>query len=351
MPSNVDDDKISDKYELPNELKYGVTIKNGMMVFPNVESYDKLTTLLEEENQKYVDQYFASKAGMTEAELDSFIVENEDDLFEVYNAFECYHSFYSARKLYFDKTNEWLNMCTDIVDFESKPFAKPISERLQPFANIDGEYMIGNTIYCVEDDGLVYEIRNSDFKALNSIRNNSGIELRSANSNVIIHRSEVRRASLKASTYDNVDVSDSETECKSYVRKTHNHFWATNRFMYCQLDIDWDGYGSAAKAKIECYKIEKNWRGKLSTKREWRSMGAYVNVNDYRLNLSAKDGDEDRCIYQESKKEMIHRNKAYYVSTRVTIVDDVLGARVVPGQEGGQFYLSDSHNYEYKMTW
>ena len=353
VEQKITPEKTNIQYELPDKLKSGITIKNEMVVFPDKKSFDELTTLLETENQKYVDAYFENKEDLSDDEINNLLSDDEYNLFAVYDAFEIYHSFYSARKHYFDLTDEWMEQCDDFVDFESKPMPKPISERLMPFANINGEYMIANTIYRVEDDGLVYEIKNSDFNALSSIRNNNGIKSRclNKNTNIIVHRAEVRELSSRASSSDNPDIRDNETQCKAYVRRTHNHSWATNRWMHCALDIDWDGYGSAAKAKIECYKLESNWRGKPKTKREWRSMGAYVNVNDYRLDLSKEDGDESRCIYQRSKYELLHRNKAYYVSTRVTIVDDGLGARVVPGQEGGRFYLSDPNNYEYKMTW
>jgi len=90
--------------------------------------------------------------------------------FAVYEAFEKYHSFFSIRKLLKEKEDKWLESKELIM--EEDPSIYPLSERCLTIANNDGEYMIDNRIFRVEQDGLVYEITDGNFEILEKIRNN-----------------------------------------------------------------------------------------------------------------------------------------------------------------------------------
>ena len=97
----------------------------------------------------------------------------------------------------------------------------------------------------------MFEILNSDTAALQSIRNGQySTMLKSSNLNIIVHRKELRYQ-------DDEITTRSSCGAKAYRRKETNWYYKSDHKANCIIDIDWDGYGSAAKAKIKCYK--KNW--------------------------------------------------------------------------------------------
>lgn len=304
-------------YQLHSDLKKGITIYNDMMVFESKESFDKKVDLLENESANYIEQYFLGKESLSEEALNSQMEKDNFNPFAVYEIFEAYYSFSTVRAMITEKENEWLETSEEL-NINNNPTFYPLSERCRNIANIDGEYMIGSTIYRVESDGLVYEIRNSDYEALELIRcDKYDIFLKSNNPNVIIHRREVR-SNLKSAA----------SACEMYNRPTPiDYHYTSNRKMHCIIDLDFDGYGSASKAKALCYKYEKNWRRQWKWKRHLTSMKAQSIVHDY----------DSGCNLQKSRTSGIkNRNKAYYISVHIYGGADIF--RVKPNDVGGIFY-------------
>jgi len=303
-------------YELPELLKSEISVDNNMMVFKDKESFDLVISLLETENEEYLTQYFSGKENLSEEELDQQMEADDFNPFLVYDTFEKYHDYNTLRLKLHILEDEWLENTEGLLE-EEDPSLYPISQRCASIANFDGEYMIGNTIYRVENDGVVFEILNSDTEALQSIRNGQYCtKLKSSNINIIVHGSELRGANNEA-------VTRSSCGAKAYWSQDVNWYYKSDHKAECIIDIGWDGYGSAAKAKIKCYK--KNWRNKW--KRHWRSMGAGIKFNAY---------DMFNCNIIDYKSDYKDRDWAYYVSTHV--YQGLDGMRVMPGEGGGGYF-------------
>lgn len=316
-------------YELPDVLKSGISKKNGLLIFDDKEHFELVVNTLVSENEKHLETYFEGKQDLSEHELEEQMAKDEFNPFVVFETFEKYHSFSTLRALLKERQDKWLDE-SENLSVATNPTIYALSARCLNIANINGEYMIGTTIYRAEADGLVYEVKNSDFTVLNSIRNgNFDIWAKSSNPNVIVHRNEVR-SNLKSTMAD----------CKAYVRHTADYNYADNRKMHCILDIDWDGWGSAAKAKAECYKRKKNIWGNWKWKRHWTDMGTSLCVNDR----------DDDCNEQKPyglQCDSKYRNWAYYVSTHVYGAG--AGLRVKSGEYGGVF-KKDGYN-DYSISW
>ncbi|MBI9069617.1 MAG: hypothetical protein JEZ09_20140 [Salinivirgaceae bacterium] len=318
-------------YELPSDLTQGITQENGLMLFESEKFLNKITLLLETENQNYVEAYFNSKQALSEDELDIQMELDNFNPFTVYEAFEKYHSFYSLRANLKSQEDDWMDSSsTDELD--NNPSFYPLSDKCQNIANEEGEYMIGSTIYRVESDGLVYEIKNADYKALESIRcGNSNLDLKNTNPNVIIHREEVRSS-----------ANGTKADCKSYIRRTGTYNYADKKKMDCILDLDWDVTNSAAKAKAKCYKKVKRF-GNWKWKRNWTSMGTSlcVKARDIDCEIKIQFGDHGLKCNSQS------RNWAYFVTCHVYGAG--VGFRVKPGEYGG-VYKKSGYN-DYSISW
>ena len=324
--------EIKSDYQLTAELKTGITQENSLLVFKSKKQFENITNLLEAETKKWIDEYISNLGNVSEEELNQKMEDDNFNPFIVYEAFEKYHSFKTLRALLKEKEDKWLEESTEL-DAESDPSLYPLSERCCNIANIEGEYMIDNNIYRVENDGLVYEIKNADFTALESIRSGKyDIFGKNKNSNIIIHREEVRSMSEEGT----------KASCKAYVRHTKTYNYANKKKMYCILDLDWDGWGSAAKAKVKCYKKVKRW-GKWKWKRHWTSMGASLCVKARDINCKVKTSIGNNGLICNSKS----RNWAYYVSTHVYASG--AGMRVKPGEHGG-VYSKKGYN-DFSISW
>lgn len=90
------------------------------------------------------------------------------------------------------------------------------------------------------------------------------------------------------------------------------------------IDLDWDGYGSAAKAKTKAFRKKKKLFGGTKWGREWCAMSAQVHVADY----------TNDCDYQTVYNSGIKtRNWAYYVSVHV-----YAAGKIIRTQKGGYFW-------------
>jgi hypothetical protein len=295
-------------YQLNESLLNGVDVDNGLLSFETKEDYLRVSQLLEDETDKWISDYVSTNE-LNEEELNDLIYKEKFDPFAVYESFEEYFSYKSLRKDLKEKEDKWLNSAE--INSEDLPFY-PISERCSNIANEKGEYIISNTIYKVEKDGLVYEIKNNDFEVLDQIRTGQFNINKSSNKNVIVHRAEAR-------ANDNLK----STSCYAYIRRTHT-VWNGDYKMLKIIDLDWDGWGSAAKAKTKAYKKKKKLFGGYKWVRQWTSMTAQVAITDYDID----------CNFEASYNSGIKsRNWAYYVS--VHVYESGLGMRT---QKNGTFW-------------
>ncbi len=316
---------VSNKnYELPAELKTNLKQVNDLVVFENKEQFDKISNLLILETEKYIESYFLKfDKSVTEEEVNIIVEEEGFNPNYVYEAFENYHSIASLRAELVILEAKWL----DNSELEGdNPAYYPISERCLPIANANGEYQIGESIYRVEQSGTVYEIVNEDYTALETIRNAPELDLKSTIPNVIIHR-EVAVNSSKSTN----------ESCLAYVRQDDWHKAYGNYKMYMIIDLDWDGYGSAAKAKTKAYRRKKKLFGGTKWGRHWTSMTAEVSVSDF----------THGCTYQKTYKSGIKsRRWAYYVAVHV-----YASGKIIRTKKGGYFWGEHSIGSRSKVTY
>ena len=258
-----------------------------MLVFEDECQFDEITNMLVYETEKYISDYFAKFSDTLSTEKVNDIVEKEGfNPNVVYESFESFNNFHSLRAKLKQQEDEWLE--NENAEGES-PILYPLSERCLPIANIEGEYQIGMNIYRVEKDGDVYVVGEGDCLTLALIREDK------LNENII--NSNLRKTRKTALL-----------QCKAYVRLEDSYISGDHK-MEMILDVDWDGYGSAAKAKVLSYKKKKKLIGG-GTKwgREWTAMAAQVYLQDYNINCEAQKE------YNSGIKE---RKNAYYVSAHV----------------------------------
>lgn len=310
-------------YKLPVNLKIDLKKENNLVIFKNQDQFEKITKLLMEETNKYIKTYFVKfDEDATVAEVNNQIDIDKFNPNLVYETFESYHSISSLRSELYDLEEKWL----DNEELEGDdPSEYPLSERCLPFANSDGEYQIGSNIYRVEKSGVVFEIKNNDYDALQNIRSNPDLSLNSKNPNVTVHRADAAM-NLK------------KTDCLAYVRRVR---WkeSGNHKMKMIIDLDWDGYGSAAKAKTKAYRWKRKLFGGSRWKREWNSMSAQVSIQDF---------DYDCNSQKRYLSGIKSRGWAYYVSQHV-----YAGGKIIRTQKGGYFWgrLSNGSVGTYYLSW
>jgi len=281
------------EYTLSSELKVSLQQSEGLVIFKNQEQFDNITNLLLDETEAYIASFFEQfDTNASVDEVNKIVDELEFNPNVVYEAFESYHSISSLRSKLVTLEDKWLNNEELIGD---NPANYPLSERCLPVANKDGEYQIGTTIYRVENSGVAYEIANQDYAALNLIRTSAKLTTRPHNNNVTVHRIDALEKDLKSTM----------ANCISYIRKTGTAASGSHR-MDMIIDLDWDGYGSAAKAKTEAYR-KKTVLGKTYWGREWTAMYAMVHIVDY-------DAD---CNEGDILSKPNSSNWAYYVVAHV----------------------------------
>lgn len=291
-------------YELPDELKIKLKQNDGMLVFEDECQFDEITNMLVYETEKYISDYFSKFSDtLTKEEINDIVEEECFNPNTVYECFESFNGFHSLRAKLKQQEDEWLEK--ENPD-EENPIFYPLSERCLPIANTDGEYQIGMNIYRVEKDGDVYVLDEGDYEALANIRK--------GNLNERIIGSNLRKTRVTA------------TECKAYVRRTKT-YESGNHKMEMILDLDWDGYGSAAKGKVLSYKKKKKLIGS-GTKwgREWTGMAVQVGIQDYDIHCN-----QDGAARRSSRND---RNWAYYVSEHLYQIG--MGFRAKPD---GSFWV------------
>jgi hypothetical protein len=314
-------------YELPPELKVNLQQTNGLLVFKDRQQFDQITNLLLSETERYIDMYFSKyDDSLSDEAVNEQVEADEFNPNLVYETFEKHHSIRSLRSKLWNIEDKWL----DNEELSgSNPAIYPLSERCLPVANADGEYQIGNNIYRVEKTGIVYSIKNADYKALNYIRNQQMIPLKIHQPNVTIHNIEALDNSY--------GVKDN---CLAYVHLPTEKEYSGKHRMDMILDLSWDGYGSAAKAKTKAYKKKKKlFGGGYRWKREWCAMTAQVHIVDFDIHCNEQGTHDSRIKY---------KRWAYYVSARIVKAGNGLRTK-----KGGYFwgrYSTSSINAEY-LRW
>src|SRR5690606_24245800 len=102
------------------------------------------------EIKNYISEYFQNKKELNDEEIDSCILADSFNPYAVLHLFENQQSFKSLRTQLQEKDLQRLQNTE--LNSEENPLFYPLSERCQNIANINGEYMIGTTIYRIEED-------------------------------------------------------------------------------------------------------------------------------------------------------------------------------------------------------
>ena len=121
------------------------------------------------------------------------------------------------------------------------------------------------------------------------------------NKNIIVHRLPEENLNGRTKLLN---------DCVAYQR-TVSYRRQGDYEMKMILDLDWDVWGSAAKAKTKVYKKKRRLFGGTKWKRYWTGMGARVRLQDY--NNSDHDCNKER-IHESGWK---NRGWAYYVSVHL----------------------------------
>lgn len=95
-------------YQLPELLKTGITVENGIMVFTDAENYFEITELLIAENDKWNEDFYQTWKDLSEEEFNAKIKELNFNCDYTYEVFEKYHNFTSLRSKIAEANKEWL---------------------------------------------------------------------------------------------------------------------------------------------------------------------------------------------------------------------------------------------------
>ena len=155
-------------YKLPNDIAKHVIQQNGLLKFENKESFDLVFQILESENKRHNDllQEYCVEMTSQSMEYKEIFKANE---FAVYETFEESLGFKSLRARIAMDEEVWLN--NRELDLANDPDNHCIvGNEMRTLFNENGEIMIGNSIYVVGGNWLVYEINNGSFEILESLR-------------------------------------------------------------------------------------------------------------------------------------------------------------------------------------
>ena len=115
--------------------------------------------------------------------------------FYTYEVFEKYHGIKTMRSIMKEAEDKWLE--NEELDWDNDPTIHAISLKSRAIANSYGEYMVGNSIYHIEKEGIYYEITNGDFDLLKDIRNKQ-IDYNKSYDNIVIHNLEIYKTYNKS---------------------------------------------------------------------------------------------------------------------------------------------------------
>ncbi len=185
--------EVTSQYSLHKSLIEGVENRDGVLIIENQEAFDVLVDKLDEEDQKWNDNFGQTYEDLTEEQLDLLIETTGFSENAVFTAFEEYLSFNSLRAEIFEKQLDWLD--NEELDFENDPDNHLIfDDAARVLFNENCEIMIGESIYkLIPENGVVYEIVDGNFETLNVLRAENELSLKSAQinlPNVIIHNEE-----------------------------------------------------------------------------------------------------------------------------------------------------------------
>ncbi len=221
-------------YELPNDIAKHVIQQNGLLKFENKESFDLVFQILESENKRHNDLLQEYCVEMTSQSLEYKEISKANE-FAVYEAFEESLGFKSLRARIAMDEAVWLN--NRELDLANDPDNHCIvGSEMRTLFNENGEIMIGNSIYVVGENWLVYEITNGSFQILESLRETGLNEQKSQH--LTIHNQE---SNLKAD------------DCKLNQDKVYYNNYAIDYRVKCRVTITNAVFWHYAKAETTHY--------------------------------------------------------------------------------------------------
>ncbi|NOZ46577.1 MAG: hypothetical protein GXO79_07315 [Chlorobi bacterium] len=247
---NVNEQSLT-SYELPTILTEGVSNKNGLLKFRDQKTFDKVIKTLEEENIRWNTLFEEKWKGLSDEEFED--KEEKTNFKEnlVYEEFENHFSHHSLRAKIYEQEEIWLS--NEELDFEHDPDnIAIIGDELRTVLNEDAEIMIGNSIYKIIGDWVIYEITDGNFETLYKLRDDD------------------------KTIYKNVVIHNQETESKScYANKHRTNYinYRTNRMAKIRVTITNSTFGHFAKAETTSYKKKKRRWVKYKTSVKARIFG------------------------------------------------------------------------------
>jgi len=248
----------SKNVEINKSLIYA---KNGMLVFPNIETFQSTMTELENAFETKKIKFSTEINGKTQEEIESYIEITKWDENLIFVNFEKQYNYTSLRSVIAKKMIEY-NKIYDRSKLENPDNHYVGDMYMRTLMNEKCQVMIGTSIYKMLENGTLVEILNENFEIAEAIN------------------------SLNMNNYKvNDEIKIDENECKScYLFKGFD--W------YAFEKINYDGKEIQVSSK--CFVSNNIVSGRYikgSTKVEyWNNSWKYYNV--YKMSVTA-GGNED----------------------------------------------------------
>lgn len=150
------------------ECYSGVSVVNGLIKFASVDDMKNTLECLKQKSIEMDDEFLEDYKSLNDSLLNLKMEEISYREEMVYEAFEQHFGIVSLRSRLFDETNDWLN--NPPYNYSNHPNHIIGDEPFQTVLTQDGEFMLVDTIYLIDENGRYFRILNGNFNTLDSIK-------------------------------------------------------------------------------------------------------------------------------------------------------------------------------------
>ena len=327
-------------YTLPNELKKGIEVVNGILKFENENIAHVVFETLDNESDEYVKGLYLSCTN--QEEYFNKVASGEFNENVVFEQFEDYYQFNSLRNKMDNEIAIWLK--NEELDFELKPSHIIADDAMQTILNVNGEYMIGQIIYKVDLHGNIYGIKDADFESLNKLRNilDSDVTASEKSGYVIPSNVYLAQRNGNASIIFNHNLK-STTDLDLKANYSVEKIWSYdngNKYMKGRATVtNVIGVSNFVKASTKSYSKRRFLGWRRFKVNQYASVVAYIHLKNEDGEWEKAKGKIDLAYWEDSRK----------VKAKYSTWPDRL--RVANGQLSSA-HNSDEHVYKsIHVTW
>ena len=142
--------------------------KNGMLVFPDIETVQNVMQQLETENNEFSSKFSEQVTGMDNDAVEEFISKNSWNKNQVFENFEKKFEFTSLRQVINNKMLEF-NKIYDQTGIENPDDHFLRNPFLRTLVNENCMFMIGTSIYKFLENGAVIEVLKENYTIANEV--------------------------------------------------------------------------------------------------------------------------------------------------------------------------------------